>query len=180
MKKPCAFDLIQLWDWKGHSSLSLRTLMSAVLCKTALPSTTWMPIDFYLVAFSSVFSTKLSLASISINKLSGYVICFPFVTLADTYLVSPSNLVFWAPKLFLFFSQLNYYLLVSIFSLSTESLLLWDESHHIWIDKDRHFMKNAKMAWYAKGFFLVKYKKKNSIIHLVSFSGVTLVAFAWK
>lgn len=47
--------------------------MSAVLCKTALHSTTWIPIDFYLVAFSSVFSTKLCLASISINKLSGYV-----------------------------------------------------------------------------------------------------------
>lgn len=24
-------------------------------------------------------------------------------------------------------------------------------------------MKNAKMAWYAKGFFIVKYKKKNPL-----------------
>lgn len=38
-------------------------------------------------------------------------------------------------------------------------------------------MKNAKIACYAKGFFPVKYKKI-SIIHLVFFSAVTLVAFA--
>lgn len=126
--------------------------MSAVLCKTALHSTTWMPIDFYLVAFSSVFSTKLSLASISINKLSRYVICFPFVTLADTYLVSPSNLVLWAPKvLFLSWTIIYWFL---FFSLSIEPLLFWDKScYHIWIDKDT-LWKMQRSLGMQKGFFM--------------------------
>lgn len=80
----------------AHSHCRLWCLLSSV--KLLYTAPLGCLLIFYLVAFSSVFSTKLSLASISINKLSGYAICFPFVTLADTYLVSPSNWVFQAPN----------------------------------------------------------------------------------
>lgn len=80
----------------AHSHCILWCMLSSV--KLLYTAPLGCLLIFYLVAFSSLFSTKLSLASISVNKLSGDVICFPFVTLADMYLVSPSNLVFWAPK----------------------------------------------------------------------------------
>lgn len=95
--------------------------MSAVLCKTALHSTTWMPIDFYLVAFSSVFSTKLCLASISINRLSGHV--------------SPSPLSLWL---------INTYYLLQTWSFRFQRIFFFIETLFIVLHFPPSCRKNSK------------------------------------
>lgn len=127
--------------------------MSAVLCKTALHSTTWMPIDFYLVAFSSVFSSKLCLASISINKLSGYV--------------SPSPLSLWLINTYYPLQTWSFRFQRNVFSIETLFIVLhfspsYRKKSEIKVaigprSTEVYFMIKAKITCYTEGFAFLYY-----------------------
>lgn len=123
--------------------------MSAVLCKTALHSTTWIPIDFYLVAFSSVFSTKLCLASISINKLSGYVSHSPLSSwLINTYYLLQT----WSFRFQTIFFSFETLFIVLHFSPSYRKKITDKNCHWAQINKNTLYDKSKDLLSYRRFF----------------------------